>query len=53
MFHLLLESNIRHENEENFFYSKKKTFVYPSNEEEIFDNETKFVFRQRMSRIDV
>ena len=25
--HLLLESNVRHENEENFFYSKKKRFV--------------------------
>ena len=27
MFDLLLESNVRHENEENFFYSKKKRFV--------------------------
>ena len=53
MFHLRLESNVRHENEANFFYSKKKRVVYPSNEDEIFDNETKFVFRQRTSRIDV
>ena len=28
MFHLRLESNVRHENEENFFYSKKKRVVY-------------------------
>ena len=50
MFDLLLESNVRHENEEKFFYSKKKRFVYKT---KYFDNETKFVFRQRTSRIDV
>ena len=53
MVDLLVESNVRHENEEKFFCSKKKRFVSPSNEDEIFDNETKFVFRQRASRIDV
>ena len=51
--HLLLESNVRHENEENFFYSKKRRFVYSSNEDEIFDNETKFVFRQRTSLLQL
>ena len=28
MFDLLLEPNVRDEDEENFFYSKKKRFVY-------------------------
>ena len=53
MLDLLLESNVRHENEENIFYSmtmrKRKDSSIHRTKNEIFDNETKFVFRQRTS----